>query len=51
MEQIPIALEDVVGCVAAHDIVDPTTREVLVECNQEISQEKLDLLLEKGVIL
>lgn len=49
LEQIPIALEDVIGCVAAHDIVDPVTKEVLVECNQEISQEKLDLLVEKGV--
>jgi DNA-directed RNA polymerase subunit beta len=49
LEQIPISLEEVIGCVAAHDIVDPATKEVLAECNQEITQEKLDLLLERGV--
>jgi DNA-directed RNA polymerase subunit beta len=50
LEQVPIALEEVVGCIAAHDLVDPETKEVLVECNQEISQEKLDLLIERGVL-
>ena len=49
VEQIPIAIEDIIGCIAAHDIIDPETKEVLVECNQEISQEKLDLLFEKNV--
>src|SRR5260221_4499100 len=48
LEQIPIALEEVIGCISANDILDPRTKEVLVECNQEISQEKLDLLLERG---
>jgi len=38
-----------VGRVAAHDVVDPATKEVLVECNQEISQERLDLLIDRGV--
>jgi len=49
VEQVPITIEEVVGRVVAHDIVDPNTKEVLVECNQEISQEQLDLLLEHGV--
>lgn len=49
VEQIPITIEEVVGRVVAHDIIDPNTKEVLVECNQEISQEQLDLLFERGV--
>src|SRR5213594_2438767 len=42
-------LEAAVGRVAAHDVVDPATKEVLVECNQEISQERLNLLIDRGV--
>jgi DNA-directed RNA polymerase subunit beta len=49
VEQIPIGLEEIVGLVAAHNIVDPATQEILMECNEEISQEKLDLLLERNV--
>ena len=49
IKQVPIALEEIVGRVAAHDIVDPHGKEVLVECNHEITQEKLDLIREKGL--
>jgi DNA-directed RNA polymerase subunit beta len=49
IKHVPIAWEDILGRVAAHDIVDPHTKEVLVECNQEITQEKLDLIREKGI--
>ena len=49
IKQVPIALEDVIGRVAAHDIVDTATGKVLVECNQEVTQEKLDLLRDKGI--
>jgi len=49
IDQIPIALEEAVGRVAAHDVVYPATKEVLVECNQEISQELLNLLIDRGV--
>ncbi len=49
MKQVPVVWEDILGRVAAHDIVDPQTKEVLVECNQEITQEKLDLIREKGI--
>ncbi len=49
MKQVPIAWEDVLGRVAAHDIVDPQTKEVLVECNHEITQDKLDLIRDKGI--
>jgi len=49
LKQVPIAWEDILGRVAAHDIVDPQGKEVLVECNQEITQEKLDLIRDKGI--
>ena len=49
MKQVPVVWEDILGRVAAHDIVDPQAKEVLVECNQEITQEKLDLIRDKGI--
>ncbi|HXG51025.1 MAG TPA: DNA-directed RNA polymerase subunit beta [candidate division Zixibacteria bacterium] len=49
IRQVPIEWEDILGRVAAHNIVDPQTKEVLVECNQSITQEKLDLIRERGI--
>jgi DNA-directed RNA polymerase subunit beta len=49
VREIPITLEEVVGRVAAHDVVDPKTGEVLVECNQEITTDRLDRLRERGI--
>ena len=49
VEQIPITVEEVIGNIAAHDIVDPRTKEVLVECNQELTQEQFDQLVDRGV--
>ena len=49
MKQVPVVWEDILGRVAAHDIVDPQTKEVLVECNHEITQDKVDLIRDKGI--
>src|SRR5437867_1841687 len=49
VKQIPIGWEEIVGRVAAHDIVDPPAKEALVECNHEITQEKLELIRERGI--
>ena len=49
LKQVPVVWEDILGRVAAHDIVDPQTKEVLVECNHEITQDKLDLIRDKGI--
>jgi DNA-directed RNA polymerase subunit beta len=49
VEQVPVALEEVVGRVSAHDIADAKTGEIVVECNQEITQERYDLLRERGI--
>ncbi|RME25039.1 MAG: DNA-directed RNA polymerase subunit beta [Deltaproteobacteria bacterium] len=46
---IPIADDAVLGRVSAYDIVDMETGEILVECNEEITEENLELLLERGV--
>ncbi len=49
VKEIPVALEEVLGRVSAHDVVDPKTGEVLLECNQELTTEILDRLRESGV--
>jgi len=49
VKNVPIALEDILGRVASHDIIDPQTKEVLLECNHEITQDKLDLIRDKGI--
>jgi len=49
VKEIPITLEEVIGRVAAHDVIDEKTGEVLIECNQEISVELLDRLREKHI--
>lgn len=49
IEQIPLTLEELIGRVVARDILDPSTKEVLIQCSEEISQEQLDLLIEHGV--
>ena len=47
--EVPIALEDVVGRVSAHDVVDSTTGEVLVQCNEELSEETVEKLKSHAV--
>src|SRR5216117_1397189 len=49
IEQIPIALEEVLGRVAAHDVKDPRTGEVLLATNEEITDEKLELFRQRGI--
>src|SRR5689334_4463294 len=47
--EVPIAPEEVAGRVSAHDVVDSTTGEVLVQCNEERSEETLEKLKAHGV--
>jgi len=47
--KIPIPFEGLLGRVTADDVVDPETGEILVEGNQEMTQDVLDGLREKGV--
>jgi DNA-directed RNA polymerase subunit beta len=49
IEQIPITIEEVLGRVSAHDVKDAKTGEVLLGCNEEITEEKLELLRQRGI--
>jgi DNA-directed RNA polymerase subunit beta len=49
VEQVPVTLDEVIGRVSAHDVADPKTGEVVVEGNQELTQERYDLLRERGL--
>jgi DNA-directed RNA polymerase subunit beta len=47
--EVPIALDEIVGRISAHDIVDPGTGEVLVQVNEELSEESVERLVERGI--
>src|SRR6201981_468941 len=49
IEQIPIALEEVIGRVAAHDVKDPKSGEVVLATNEEITDEKLEVFRQRGI--
>src|SRR6266404_5001485 len=49
INEVPIALDEIVGRVSAHDIVDSTTGEVLIGTNEEITEETLEKLKAHGV--
>ena len=41
--------EIIIGKTCAKEVVDPETGEILLEVNEEITKEKLNLLIEKGI--
>ncbi len=47
--ELPIAEESLLGRVAAYDIVDMETGEVVVECNEELTEENLEAIRGHGV--
>jgi DNA-directed RNA polymerase subunit beta len=49
VKEIPITLEEVIGRVAAHDVANPRTGEVLLECNQELTTDRLEKLRSHGI--
>jgi DNA-directed RNA polymerase subunit beta len=46
---VPTTAESIIGRYASSDIVDPVTGEILLECNQELTADKLDELRQKEV--
>ena len=46
---IPVADDAIIGRVSSTDIVDMETGEVLVECNEELTEESLSMLLDKEI--
>jgi DNA-directed RNA polymerase subunit beta len=49
MKTLPIDADELFTKVSAYDVVDEATGEVILECNEEISQDKLDELLKRGI--
>ncbi len=49
LDELPISIDEIIGRVSAHDIVDPKTGEIIVECNGEISAEVFDTIREAGI--
>ncbi|WP_438017979.1 DNA-directed RNA polymerase subunit beta [Sorangium sp. So ce315] len=49
LERLGLEPEELVGKVAAHDIVDPETGEVVVEVNEELTEAKLERLREANI--
>jgi len=49
VESLPMDVEDLVGKVSAEDVVDKETGEVLLECNEEVTELALERLREAGV--
>ncbi|MFN0062320.1 MAG: DNA-directed RNA polymerase subunit beta [Myxococcaceae bacterium] len=49
MKTLPIDADELWTKVSAYDVVDDATGEVIVECNEEVSQEKIDELLKRGI--
>jgi len=42
--EVPIALDEVVGRVSAHNVIDTATGEVLVQVNEELTEDTLEKL-------
>ncbi len=49
IDRLPVDVEELVGKVAAHDVVDKETGEVILEVNEEITEAKLEKLREAGI--
>ena len=49
VDRLGIEVEELVGKVAAHDVIDRETGEVLLECNEELNEAKLQRLRDAGV--
>ncbi|HEY6420569.1 MAG TPA: DNA-directed RNA polymerase subunit beta [Candidatus Binataceae bacterium] len=49
ISEVPIALDEVVGRVSAHDIPNPSTGEVLLQTNEELTEESIEKLKAAGI--
>ena len=49
MRTLPIDADELWTKVSAYDVVDEGTGEVILECNEEVSQEKIEELLKRGI--
>jgi len=44
LDRLPMEIDELVSKVAAHDVVDSETGEVVLECNEEVTEAKLEKL-------
>jgi DNA-directed RNA polymerase subunit beta len=49
VERLPIEVSELVGKVAATDVIDETTGEVVLQCSEELTETKLEELREHGI--
>ncbi len=49
VERLPVEISELVGKVAATDVIDETTGEVVLQCNEELTETKLEELREHGI--
>jgi DNA-directed RNA polymerase subunit beta len=49
IDRLPVDIEELAGKVAAHDVVDKETGEVVLEVNEEVTEAKLEKLREAGI--
>jgi DNA-directed RNA polymerase subunit beta len=49
VERLPVEVSELVGKVAATDVIDETTGEVVLQCNEEMTETKLEELREHGI--
>jgi DNA-directed RNA polymerase subunit beta len=49
IDRLPVEIAELAGKVAAHDVIDETTGEVLLQCSEELTEAKLDELREHGI--
>ena len=49
VERLAVEVADLTGKVAASDIIDEATGEVILQCSEEVTESKLDELREHGI--
>ncbi|MEJ2471504.1 MAG: DNA-directed RNA polymerase subunit beta [Desulfuromonadales bacterium] len=49
IEFIDVPREDLIGKIASTDIIDESTGEVVAECNEELTEDKLEELAKRGI--
>src|SRR6476619_6783867 len=49
INRLPAEVSEVDGQVSAHDVIDENTGEVLLQCNTEVTEAKLDELRDHGI--
>ena len=49
LEKLPIDVMELIGKISAEDVIDKETGEVLLECNEEVTEITIDRLKEAGI--